>query len=110
MNYNLDIPFERRPTAGFYDTMEELNRPDVAPDFSKIDLNKIERPKRHQLEEEKRKKDFMKAKETPLPIKELKQIQNKEEDISKRRKMILPLPQVQDSELQNVIYFLFFRL
>ena len=35
MDYNSEIPFEKRPAAGFYDTSTEIVDP-MAPDFSRL--------------------------------------------------------------------------
>ncbi|CAG8603295.1 460_t:CDS:10, partial [Paraglomus occultum] len=73
MDYKADIPFEKRPALGFYDTSAERNRPaesamtNVA--LQKLELNKIKQA----------------------------------EQISKRRKFVLPAPQVGEDELEQIV-------
>ena len=36
MDYNIDIPLERTPASGFFDTTDELNKKPKSPDFKKL--------------------------------------------------------------------------
>ncbi|CAG8699314.1 12639_t:CDS:10, partial [Racocetra fulgida] len=77
MDYNADIPFEKRPALGFYDTTEEKNR---QPEMTEGGLI-----------------NFVPARNAQLN--KLKQA----EQINKRRKLILPAPQVGETELEEIV-------
>ncbi|CAG8694837.1 20297_t:CDS:2, partial [Racocetra persica] len=73
MDYNADIPFEKRPALGFYDTTEERNRqPEMSLTNDEAEGGLI---------------NFVPARNAQLN--KLKQA----EQINKRRKLILPAPQ-----------------
>lgn len=90
---------------GFYSTTEELNAPVQAPNFDMIDINKMEPLKRYQLEDQQMKKDALKQKgENKRPfVPDLKKLEeSNERDLEKRRRMMLPTPQVKENELDEV--------
>ncbi|KKA26531.1 hypothetical protein TD95_005074 [Thielaviopsis punctulata] len=111
MDYNADIPFERKPTAGFYDTSEEHQR------------NEHERanfdPKKHQLASAKRKgdeeeeeanrkrrknekKDENSLSKAAIQAGKMQRIREAEQS-SKRRALNLPAPQISDGELAEIV-------
>ncbi|KAL5612027.1 hypothetical protein BROUX41_000410 [Berkeleyomyces rouxiae] len=111
MDYNADIPFERKPTAGFYDTSEEQVR------------NEKERanfdPKKHQLASAKRKgnedeeeanrkrrknekKDENSLSKAAIQAGKMQRIREAEQS-SKRRALNLPTPQVSEGELEEIV-------
>jgi pre-mRNA-splicing factor CDC5/CEF1 len=109
MDYNADIPFEKKPAPGFYDISEEKNR-QLEQSLSIIDSNRLDGKRRSDANDEKRGKkqktnkgeaeggqiNFVPAKTSQLN--KLKQA----EQISKRRKLVLPAPQVGENELEEV--------
>ncbi|KAF2405244.1 hypothetical protein EJ06DRAFT_525773 [Trichodelitschia bisporula] len=110
MDYNADIPFERAPAPGFYDTGEELDRNErqrEAFDPRKQQLaNKRKGEHDDEGEERKRKKND-KANEGGLSAAAIKAAQMQKireaEQSSMRRPLVLPAPQVSDAELEDII-------
>lgn len=110
MDYNADIPFEKKAAAGFYDTNEELS------------LNERQRanfdPRKQQLAQAKRKQDEedeagrkrRKAdKDAPsasyreaLKAGQMQRLREAEQS-SKRRALNLPAPQVGEGELEDIV-------
>jgi pre-mRNA-splicing factor CDC5/CEF1 len=108
MDYNADIPFEKKAVPGFYDTSEEIVR------------NERQReafdPKKHQLatkrkgepeedgERKKRKgdKDQSASHKAAMEAGRLQRIREAEQS-SKRRALVLPAPQVSDGELEEIV-------
>ncbi|XP_028025888.1 cell division cycle 5-like protein [Bombyx mandarina] len=101
VDYNAEIPFEKRPASGFYDTSTEVVDP-MAPDFSRLRQQHLDGELHSEKEERERRKDKQKLK------------QRKENDVPqamlqgdaparKRSKLVLPEPQVTDQELQQVV-------
>lgn len=50
VDYNAEIPFEKRPALGFYDTSTEIVDP-MAPDFSKMRQQNLDGELRSEIEE-----------------------------------------------------------
>jgi len=112
MDYNADIPFEKKPAPGFYDISEEKNR-QLEQGLTNVQLDgkrrsdvneekKRKKQKTHKDETEGGQINFVPAKSSQLN--KLKQA----EQISKRRKLVLPAPQVGENELEEVsLYNLF---
>nr|XP_033321478.1 cell division cycle 5-like protein isoform X3 [Megalopta genalis] len=101
VNYNSEIPFEKRPATGFYDTSNEHVDP-LAVDFSRMRQQHLDGELRQEKEEMERRKDKQKLKqrkENDIPMGML----NNEEPIKKRSKLVLPEPQISDQELQQVV-------
>ncbi|XP_043668649.1 cell division cycle 5-like protein [Vespula pensylvanica] len=101
VNYNTEIPFEKRPAPGFYDTSKEHIDP-LAIDFSKMRQQQLDGDHKQEKEEMERRKDKQKLKqrkENDIPMGML----NNEEPVKKRSKLVLPEPQISDQELQQVV-------
>lgn len=101
VNYNTEIPFEKKPSHGFYDTSTEIIDP-LAPDFSRMRQQHLDGELRTEKEEIERRKDKQKLKqrkENDIPMGML----NNEEPARKRSKLVLPEPQITDQELQQVV-------
>ena len=107
-----DIPFEKQPAPGFYDVSEENARHHHAPIGHT--LRQLEGSKRKQDEEdEERRKRQKKSKEGGadaaamahfVPEKDLQIQRLKEaEQIGKRRRLMLPSPQVGERELDAIV-------
>jgi pre-mRNA-splicing factor CDC5/CEF1 len=115
MDYNADIPFEKRPALGFYDTTEEHNRPVDHTKLTNVHLSKLNQRKADRDEEQEREKK-RKAREKQATggdegnkgnfvlasNMKVNKIQEAEQ-IAKRRKLVLPTPQVGESELEQIV-------
>ncbi|KAJ3873778.1 pre-mRNA splicing factor component-domain-containing protein [Lentinula edodes] len=111
MDYNADIPFEKKPVPGFYDTSEEQARVAAAPVGQT--LRRLENKRKPDAEEAERKKRQRKnGKEGEGPGHQTKfilardaQIQKlkEAESISRRRKLMLPSAQVGEVELEEIV-------
>lgn len=110
MDYNADIPFEKAPAPGFYDTQEEMARNEHSREMFD--------PRKQQLAN-KRKGDGQEAGQEPKRRKnekdsgaaayaaaakagQLQRIREAEQS-SKRRGLTLPAPQVSESELEDIV-------
>lgn len=100
IDYNAEIPFEKQPSRGFYDTSEEFVVP-IAADFSKLRQQNLDGELRSEKEarERKKDKDKLKKREHDVPT---AMLQNMEPE-RKRSKLVLPEPQISDVELQQVV-------
>ncbi|OWT40682.1 pre-mRNA-splicing factor CEF1 [Cryptococcus neoformans Bt1] len=109
MDYNADIPFEKQPAPGFYDVTEEQAKVYTAPVGStlralegkrKQELDEIEERKKRQKKgdgKSNQTQQFVAAREAQ--IKKLKE----QEQIIRRRKLNLPMPQVGERELEDIV-------
>ncbi|XP_026681581.1 cell division cycle 5-like protein isoform X2 [Diaphorina citri] len=101
IDYNAEIPFEKRPAPGFYDTSKEEVDP-LAPNFKRLRQQHLDGELRSEKEERERKKDKQKLKqrkENDIPT---AMLQNLEPE-KKRSKLVLPEPQISDMELEQVV-------
>lgn len=101
IDYNSEVPFEKTPAPGFYDTTEEFVVP-IAADFSSLRQQTLDGELRTEKEARERKKDKEKLKqrkENDIPTALLKN----QEPAKKRSKLVLPEPQISDQELQQVV-------
>lgn len=123
IDYNAEIPFEKKPALGFYDTANEEVDP-LAPDFRKLRQQNLDGELRVEIEEvlalklnyfqflklifklffefqRERKKDKAKLKqrkENEVPLAML----NNQEPIRKMSKLVLPEPQISDQVILNI--------
>ncbi|XP_030638519.1 cell division cycle 5-like protein [Chanos chanos] len=104
VDYNAEIPFEKKPAPGFYDTsMENYNA--LEPDFKRLRQQHLDGELRSEKEDRERKKDrqkIKKKKESDLPSAIL-QTSGVSEFTKKRSKLVLPSPQISDAELEEVV-------
>jgi len=103
VDYNAEIPFEKKPARGFYDTSQETYDP-MAPNYRRLRQQDMDGELRSEKEEKERKKDKQKLKnkkDDDVPNAFL----NNEEPLRKRSKLVLPEPQISDQELDQVIKF-----
>ena len=101
IDYNEEIPFEKPVPAGLYNTADEIYDPQDL-DFKKLRQQQLDGELRTEKEEKERKKDKNKLKqrkENDLPA----QINTAEEPAKKRSKLVLPEPQISDTELEQVV-------
>lgn len=102
IDYNKEIPFEKRPAPGLHDTSEEVYDP-TETDFRRLRQQHLEGELRSEKEERERRKDKQKLKqrkENDLPPALLT---NSQEPVRKRSKLVLPEPQISESELEQVV-------
>ncbi|GAA5812296.1 hypothetical protein MFLAVUS_005747 [Mucor flavus] len=114
MDYNTDTPFEKKAALGFYDTTEEAGRTVDPGKLTNVHLSKLNR-RRADIEDEKNREKKRKAKQNPnaskegnqgkfVPEKSAKIVQMQEqEQIAKRRRLVLPAPQVGEQELEEIV-------
>ncbi|KAI1101086.1 pre-mRNA splicing factor component-domain-containing protein [Jackrogersella minutella] len=109
MDYNADIPFEKAPTQGFYDTIEEQSRNEkqrAAFDPRKQQLASKRKGEQEEEAERKRRKNDKDAPSTSmqaaLKAGQMQKIREAEQS-SKRRSLVLPAPQVGDGELEDIV-------
>ncbi|KAL1888332.1 Pre-mRNA-splicing factor cef1 [Sporothrix stenoceras] len=111
MDYNADIPFEKKPALGFYDTSEEIARNErqrAALDPKQQHAsNKRNRGDTDADEagRKKRKNDGDKKDSVSAAAMKAGQQQRlrEAEQSSKRRALVLPTPQVSEGELEEII-------
>lgn len=101
VDYNAEIPFEKRPMSGFYDTSNEVIDP-LAPDFGRLRQQHLDGELRSEKEEKERRRDKQKLKQRKENDVPMAMLQN-QEPAKKRSKLVLPEPQISDSELQQVV-------
>ncbi|BGP56166.1 hypothetical protein JCM8202_005934 [Rhodotorula sphaerocarpa] len=112
MDYMADIPFEKQPAPGFYDTSDEKAKRVAAPTGKSLrDLEIQNRRKDRETAEARDKKRKAGSKDANadamshfVPSKDaLLQQRREEQQISKRRKLVLPGPQVSETELEDLV-------
>lgn len=107
MDYNADIPFEKAPAPGFYDTIDEQARNERQREMfdpRKQQLaNKRKGDQDEDVERKKRKND--KSQSTSAAAAQAGRMQKirEAEQLSKRRALNLPAPQVSEGELEDII-------
>ncbi|KAK6837060.1 Pre-mRNA-splicing factor cef1 [Aspergillus parasiticus] len=109
MDYNADIPFEKPAAPGFYDTMEEEARNERQREMfdpRKQQLaNKRKGDQDEEAERKKRKNDKNSNSAASAAAARAGQMQKirEAEQSSKRRALVLPSPQVSESEMEDII-------
>ncbi|KAF8836877.1 hypothetical protein BDN67DRAFT_1071693 [Paxillus ammoniavirescens] len=111
MDYNTDIPFEKKPAPGFYDTSEEQARITSAPVGQSLRrLENKRKPEDEEAERRKRQRRNAESKggephQTKFIAARDAQIQKLKdaESIGRRRKLALPNAQVGEAELEEIV-------
>jgi pre-mRNA-splicing factor CDC5/CEF1 len=111
MDYQADIPFEKQPAPGFYDTAEETARSYSAPvgktlkQLDQAGTIKRSRPEDSQDSVSKRQKKSQEKAETVFVAAKDQQIKalKQQNQISRRGKLVLPEPQVGDVEMEEIV-------
>jgi pre-mRNA-splicing factor CDC5/CEF1 len=111
MDYNADIPFEKKPAPGFYDTSDEQARVVAAPVGQSLRrLDNKRKPEDEEAERKKRQRRNAAGKEDSnhqtkfLPARDAQIQKLKEaEAIGKRKKLFLPPAQVSENELEGIV-------
>ncbi|KAI0200173.1 pre-mRNA splicing factor component-domain-containing protein [Astrocystis sublimbata] len=109
MDYNADIPFEKAPALGFYDTTDEQKRNEyqrASFDPRKQQLANKRKGDQDDDADRKRRKNEKDAPSaaTQAAIKagQMQKIREAEQS-SKRRALVLPAPQVGEGELEDIV-------
>lgn len=104
IDYAAEVPFEKKPAPGFYDTSNEAFDP-LDPNFKRLRQQQLDGELRRDKEAREQRKDkerLKNRKENNLP--EAILAQNKfAEPATKRSKLVLPAPQITDHELDDII-------
>lgn len=106
MDYNADIPFEKPAAPGFYDTTEEQARNErqrlmFDPRKQQV-ANKRKGDQEEDAERKKRKGDKKDTFAAAARAGQMQKIREAEQS-SKRRPLVLPSPQVSESELEDIV-------
>ncbi|XP_041009055.1 cell division cycle 5-like protein [Juglans microcarpa x Juglans regia] len=104
IDYNSEIPFEKKPPPGFYDVADE-DRPVEQAQFPTT-IEELEGKRRMDMETQLRKQDIAKNKiaqrqDAPSAILQANKL-NDPETVRKRSKLMLPAPQISDHELEEI--------
>ncbi|RDA82935.1 hypothetical protein CP532_0378 [Ophiocordyceps camponoti-leonardi (nom. inval.)] len=109
MDYNADIPFEKKAAPGFYDTSEEQARNDMqrlAVDPRKQHLATKRKGDDDADNDRKRRKNdkdgLSDSQKAAIKAGQMQKLREAEQN-SKRRALNLPAPQVSDGELEEII-------
>ena len=109
MDYDTDIPFEKAPAPGFYDTREEEVRNEKqreAFDPRKQQLANKRKGDQEDMEDRKKRKNEKggpsRAFAAAAAAGQMQKIREAAQS-SKRRSLVLPAPQVGEGELENII-------
>ena len=109
MDYNADIPFEKKAAPGFYDTSEEQVRNEVqraAFDPRKQQLATKRKGDGDDDNDRKRRKNdkdgASESQKAAIKAGQMQKLREAEQN-SKRRALNLPAPQVSDGELEDII-------
>ncbi|PQE03765.1 hypothetical protein CJF30_00006481 [Rutstroemia sp. NJR-2017a BBW] len=109
MDYNADIPFEKAPAAGFYDTGEEATQNEkqrAAFDPRKQQLAIKRKGDQDDNPDQKRQKNDKNAPsasyQAAMKAGQMQKIREAEQS-SKRRALVLPAPQVGEGELEEIV-------
>nr|XP_051223952.1 cell division cycle 5-like protein isoform X2 [Lolium perenne] len=104
IDYNAEIPFEKRPPPGFYDTVGE-DRPLEHIQFPTT-IEELEGKRRVDVEAQLRKQDIgrnkiLQRQDAPAAIMQANKL-NDPEAVTRRSKLMLPPPQISDHELEEI--------
>ncbi|XP_071545463.1 cell division cycle 5-like protein [Panulirus ornatus] len=101
VDYNEEIPFEKAPSAGFYDTSQETYDP-MQPNFKRLRQQHLDGELRSEKEDQERKKDKQKLKERKEQGVPNSVFENGDTK-TKRSKLVLSSPQISEEELEQVV-------
>jgi pre-mRNA-splicing factor CDC5/CEF1 len=109
MDYNADIPFEKAPVPGFYDTTEEQTQNEAEREAYDPRKQQLAIKRKGAPEDENGDPKRRKGEKNPDPgfeaAKKAAQLQKLRdaERMSKRKGLALPAPQVSDTELEMIV-------
>ncbi|EGD98030.1 pre-mRNA splicing factor cef-1 [Trichophyton tonsurans CBS 112818] len=109
MDYNADIPFEKAPAPGFYDTLDEQSRNERQRanfDPRKLQLASKRKGDQEEDDDRKRRKNEKNGSSSAFAAAakagQMQRIREAEQS-SKRRALVLPSPQVGETELEEIV-------
>lgn len=109
MDYNADIPFEKKAAPGFYDTEEESIRNEKQREAFDPRKQQLAIKRKGEQDEDPDRKRRKSGKDTPsasyqaaLKAGQMQKIREAERS-SKRRALVLPTPQVGEGELEEIV-------
>ena len=109
MDYNADIPFEKPAVPGFYDTQEEMERNEKQREAFDPRKQQLASKRKGDQEEDTDRKRRKGEKNGPTAAfaaaakaGQMQKIREAEQS-SKRRALVLPAPQVAESELEEIV-------
>ncbi|KAL8807297.1 MAG: hypothetical protein Q9182_000802 [Xanthomendoza sp. 2 TL-2023] len=110
MDYNADVPFEKKAVPGFYDTQEEVERNEKQREaFDPRKQQLANKRKQDQQDEDPERKRRKNDKHNPSAASaaaaragQMQKIREAEQS-SKRRALNLPAPQVGETELEDIV-------
>ncbi|KXX80237.1 Pre-mRNA-splicing factor cef-1 [Madurella mycetomatis] len=109
MDYNADIPFEKKPVPGFYDTTEEIQRNQYQLAHFDPKKQQVGNKRKGEPDEDAERKRRKNDKDAPsasmqaaLKAGRMQKIREAEQS-SKRRALALPAPQVSEGELDEIV-------
>lgn len=109
MDYNADVPFEKQPAPGFYDTLEEQARNERQREMFDPRKQQLANKRKGDQEEDpdrkRRKNDKNDSSANFAAAAKAGQMQKirEAEQSSKRRPLVLPSPQVGENELEEIV-------
>ena len=108
MDYNADIPFEKAPAQGFYDTIEEQEENEKEKESFDPRKQQLARKRQGDTDDQqdsKRQKQDKKGGEDAKAAARAGALQKmrEQEQHSKRRALNLPAPQVSEAELEDIV-------
>ena len=107
MDYNADIPFEKAPAAGFYDTIEEGETNERERESFDPRKQQLARKRQGDQDEEKdpKRQKQEKDKSSAAAAARAGQMQKmrEAEQQSRRKALNLPAPQVSEAELEDIV-------
>lgn len=103
IDYNAEIPFEKKPPPGFFEVPHEA--PVEQPQFPTT-IEELEGKRRVDIESQLRKQDVARNKiaerrDAPAAVMQVNKL-NDPEAVRKRSKLMLPEPQISDRELEEI--------
>lgn len=111
VDYNADIPFEHKPAAGFYDVSEEQDMNDRKKNAFDLKMHHKGILMKESIDKDKKDKKRTRDPEALAASAEqsanaraerLLEL-NQADKIAKRRKLVLPAPQVNEAELEQIV-------
>ncbi|KAI1937062.1 Pre-mRNA-splicing factor cef1 [Ophidiomyces ophidiicola] len=109
MDYNADIPFEKQPAPGFYDTLDEKARNERQRELFDPRKQQLANKRKGDQEEDQDKKRQKNDKNgssaafaAAARAGQMQRIREAEQS-SKRRSLVLPAPQVSETELEEIV-------
>ncbi|KAI4132956.1 MAG: hypothetical protein LQ338_000423 [Usnochroma carphineum] len=110
MDYNADVPFEKKAVPGFYDTQEEIDRNEKQREAFDPRKQQLANKRKQDMQEEdpdrkRRKNDKSGPSAASAAAARAGQMQKirEAEQSSKRRALNLPAPQVGEAELEDIV-------